>query len=939
MFQRKRIYLVLGILVNYTIAVKPPGYVEKPKEPDPNPPKYEYGYAVANHEDAGSQGHKETRDGVNTKGNYYVNLPSGLANSDVQYIADDWGYHPVVRYATKDDHSHASGHFALGHEAVQALHLNPAHQNVVPSNFIQLQTDQYPSPEALQLVSVPQVKDPGSEQLGTPFPSNHRPYSNDDPFNSNKRDPKVTRVHPVQEPQLDNLPDQSINGQNYPHDNNPSGLTKLLETTQNLVSNKDVIDINGAIEHTPKPLFTPTINDQYNAASNGQRHALELDAKQQQSDDESDKFSSPIVVADENAVSEKPSELINIVPYVEYLPRHPKQRPEKQINVEIIDQNNGQFLKETTHYEVQNNQYLEQNDDQKLMDSIVLPQKEAPSRQFLRNFKGNKILSPSQDNTAIYSTTSSTTQTTSKSYTQEEISVTQSPISNKFLAPIQAGLRLSNEGKNIEDCLDLVQKQPLVSHSGAEAVDGKTTIVEVQKSLNIKNILISQEEEKPKQVIYQQPVFGARFIPKKSKIIQQNVYIDRPYPVEVNKYIERPVRVEVPVPVDRIVEKPVPYPVPVERIVEKPIERIVEKTVPGPVQNVVVEKIVEKPIHHTHYQPYQVTKTERVPVPYVVEKIVDRPITVEKIVEKIVDRPVEVERIVERPYKEVVEKFIDRPYPVEVEKIVEKEVKVEVPVEKVVEKIVDRPVPVEVPVDRPYAVTVEKIVEKFVDRPVPYAVHVPYPVPYAVHVAPPKQHHTIIKTTTHDHGKNLFHLNHKKTKHVFLPNPPISPHFSSNSIHPPEISSINQQHLHLQPPVSINHHHHESTILKPIHTISNQLIPPAFHYPNLKPKPVYGVPFLGHSAKTTHLFPKLLNYDNQYAGSFDYQSHIYKDDYLGPPPSLQRYTNIWSYRQTPKFRRNINFGKSLRWEYGFRPPLIPSVEIDEHGNPINKENN
>lgn len=818
-----------------------------------------------------------------------------------------------------------SAHFALGHSAVQALHLDPLHQNEAPTNFIQLQTDQYPNPEALQLVSLPQISDPGNhQQFVTPLPPNHRPYSNDEPLGGNKRDPKVTYMRPVTEPQSDNLPDQSVNNQNYPH-SSPTGLAKLLENTQNLVSNKDVIDINEAIENTPKPLFVPTVDDQYNAASNGQRHALELDEQQK-----SDKFNSPIVVADENAISEKPTELVNIVPNVEYLPQNYNQRPEKQINVEIIDPNNGQFHKETTtHFDQHNQQYLDQNDDQKLMDSIVLPQKEAPSRQFLRNFKGNKILSPNPENAAIYSTTSSTTQTTSKSYTEDEIAVTQRPISNKFLAPIQAGLRLSNEGKHIDDCLDLVQKQP-----------EKQTIVEVQKSVNIKNILISQEEQRPTKqpaTTYQQQVFGTRFVPKKPKVIQQNVYIDRPYPVEVNKYIEKPVRVEVPVHVDRIVEKPVPYPVTVEKIVEKPVERIVEKTVQGPVQKVIIEKIVEKPIHHTHYQPYQVTKTERVPVPYVVEKIVDRPVPVEKIVEKIVDRPVEVEKIVERPYKEVVEKFIDRPYPVEVEKIVEKEVKVEVPVEKVVEKIIDRPVPVEVPVDRPYPVTVEKIVEKFVDRPVPYAVHVPYPVPYAVHVAPPKQHLSIIKTTTHEHGKKLFNLNHKKTKHVFLPSPPISQHYSNNLIHSPEILSPKPQ-IHL-PSIPLSHHH-ESTVLKPIHTISNQLSPPTFYYPNVKPKPVYGVPpFIGHSTKTTHLFPKNLNYDNQYAGSFDYQSHIYKDDYLGPPPSFPRHTNIWSYRQSPKFRRNINFGKSLRWEYGFRPPLIPSVEIDEHGNPINKENN
>lgn len=81
------------------MAVKPPGYVEPPKIHDPNPPKYTYGYNVAAHDDEhqGSQGHNEQRDGINTKGNYYVNFPYGQAQSDVRYIADDWGYHPVVR--------------------------------------------------------------------------------------------------------------------------------------------------------------------------------------------------------------------------------------------------------------------------------------------------------------------------------------------------------------------------------------------------------------------------------------------------------------------------------------------------------------------------------------------------------------------------------------------------------------------------------------------------------------------------------------------------------------------------------------------------------------------------------------------------------------------------------------------------------------------------
>lgn len=31
------------------------------------------------------------------------------------------------------------------------------------------------------------------------------------------------------------------------------------------------------------------------------------------------------------------------------------------------------------------------------------------------------------------------------------------------------------------------------------------------------------------------------------------------------------------------------------------------------------------------------------------------------------------------------------------------------------------------------------------------------------------------------------------------------------------------------------------------------------------------------------------------------------------------------------------FSKGIRWEYGgFKPPLIPSLEIDEFGNPLNE---
>lgn len=72
---------------------------------------------------------------------------------------------------------------------------------------------------------------------------------------------------------------------------------------------------------------------------------------------------------------------------------------------------------------------------------------------------------------------------------------------------------------------------------------------------------------------------------------------------------------------------------------------------------------------------------------------------------------------------------------------------------------------------------------------------------------------------------------------------------------------------------------------------------------------------------------------------------------MGPPPIFiqRQFSSIgsgWSNSKgangsngSHKYRRNSNFAKNLRWEYGFKPPLIPSIEIDEHGNPIDREQN
>ena len=146
------------------------------------------------------------------------------------------------------------------------------------------------------------------------------------------------------------------------------------------------------------------------------------------------------------------------------------------------------------------------------------------------------------------------------------------------------------------------------------------------------------------------------------------------------------------IPVDRDPE-PVVVEKVVEKIVEKPVEKIVEKVVEKPVEKI-VEKVVEKPVEK------------------VVEKVVEKP------VEKVVERPVEkvVEKIVEKPVEKIVEKVVRVEVPVE--KIVEKVVKVEVPVEKIVEKVVVKEVVREVEVPARSAVVVPEVVET-IDEPPP----------------------------------------------------------------------------------------------------------------------------------------------------------------------------------------------------------------------------
>lgn len=74
------------------------------------------------------------------------------------------------------------------------------------------------------------------------------------------------------------------------------------------------------------------------------------------------------------------------------------------------------------------------------------------------------------------------------------------------------------------------------------------------------------------------------------------------------------------------------------------------------------------------------------------------------------------------------------------------------------------------------------------------------------------------------------------------------------------------------------------------------------------------------------------------------ESVHHKDHYVGPTPLSDDYwaINGVSTKEGIKFRRHVENGRSLRIEYGgFHPKMTPSIEIDQDGKPLkkNEENN
>ncbi|XP_049308130.1 uncharacterized protein LOC105226760 isoform X2 [Bactrocera dorsalis] len=363
----------------------------------------------------------------------------------------------------------------------------------------------------------------------------------------------------------------------------------------------------------------------------------------------------------------------------------------------------------------------------------------------------------------------------------------------------------------------------------------------------------------------------------------------------------------------------------------------VEKEVVEQVVTQQVEKIVERPVH--------------IPYPVHVQQYIDRPYPVQEIVETHIPVPYPVPEPVPVPVH--VERYVDRPYPVE--KIVEK--RIPYPVEKVVEKIVEKEIPVEV----------EKVVEKLVDRPVPIPIRVPVavPVPYAHQPLPEyNENPEIYGPPYHPHpnalggwsdqsvigdygirGPTNLQIPPKVLQNYYtrmlkklLPQAlaqrgtPSSESSTSNTIYThtqarpkkPTTSAANSLKTTKQPksvsPSSSPNKQHSFKI----GDIRFDLKPP--------PPPPTGPEW----SKGSRYIYNTLPHDLSVADSSDTEQLA--DTYNGPFTSHnEAYDEFQRWRNGHTLKRSPQFGRNLQMEYGFKPPLVPSVEINDQGIPLNAE--
>lgn len=248
-------------------------------------------------------------------------------------------------------------------------------------------------------------------------------------------------------------------------------------------------------------------------------------------------------------------------------------------------------------------------------------------------------------------------------------------------------------------------------------------------------------------------------------------------------------------------------------------------------------------------------------------------------------------QIVEKP----IPHYINNPYPVEVP--------VPVPVHE--------PYYIPVEIAKPYPVHITKYLPK------PYAVPQPYsvPAPQPIEVSIPQALPVSLELPRHVNkvlGTRL--------------NKPLDPYAYASSYSAVKVPCNHgkepQRPAPLQSSPSVQNYIKAVPAKNPKYSSAS--------YQNVQHQTYNTIP---HQFHVHHQQPlKPLKQQNQYGGG-GFQSN----QYIGLfPPKFENYPTQSAPGKSVRRHRNArhNFESSIRMEYGFMPPLRPSLEIDEHGQPV-----
>ncbi|XP_076232942.1 uncharacterized protein LOC143178288 [Calliopsis andreniformis] len=318
-------------------------------------------------------------------------------------------------------------------------------------------------------------------------------------------------------------------------------------------------------------------------------------------------------------------------------------------------------------------------------------------------------------------------------------------------------------------------------------------------------------------------------------------------------------------------------------------------TVPQPYP---VEKVIQKTVHI----PHAIDVVEK-KVPYPIEKVIEKQITIPQ------PFPVHV------PIDRVVEKQIRVPYPIHVEKVIEK--KIPFTIQRLI-----IPFPIHFRVPQPIPVPMEKVIEK----------PIPIPVPVPMEKVVEKVH--ISRPYSSDTTKLI------KSLPVPIYNVPNDGNFQQIRQQNYQTSSGPSYGL-----ASDDQSYYNSTQFYNLdHTILNH--PPVRQpYAHVLPKKFgsYGVQY-PHSFAS---YSTLVNHNGNSAsyGKTSVEDNV-KDEYVGPVPrkilqgslgtqsKLLQYTSPDIQATMRRTRQEGTLGntgsfRQSKMEYGFKPPMVPSVQYDE----------